>query len=133
MAPYDYDFSYEIEFATAIAAAAFAIHSVEEADLESENQLRDGTRASMSKVKTKKDDPSRPPESRQISSKEAESSGKICLVWIYKYLCIWHRYMEMIFTLSFVSSLLTYKGLFFLFFVCFFHTNKRQKRVQKRI
>ncbi|KAI8528861.1 hypothetical protein RHMOL_Rhmol12G0180300 [Rhododendron molle] len=49
MAPHDYDFSYEIEFATAIAAAAFAIHSVEEADSESKNKLRDGTRASMSK------------------------------------------------------------------------------------
>lgn len=100
MAPHDYDFSYEIEFATAIAAAAFAIHSVEEADSESKNKLRDGTRASMSRVKTRKDDPSRPPESRQISSKEAEGAGKIYLVWIYKYLCIWHCYMEMIFTRS---------------------------------
>ncbi|XP_058194337.1 remorin isoform X2 [Rhododendron vialii] len=72
MAPHDYDFSYEIEFSTAIAAAAFVIHSVEEADLESENKLRDGTRASMGRVKTRKDDPSMPPESRQISSKEAE-------------------------------------------------------------
>ncbi|KAI8528862.1 hypothetical protein RHMOL_Rhmol12G0180300 [Rhododendron molle] len=79
MAPHDYDFSYEIEFATAIAAAAFAIHSVEEADSESKNKLRDGTRASMSKVKTRKDDPSRPPESRQVSSKEAERAGKYAM------------------------------------------------------
>ncbi|XP_058194335.1 remorin isoform X1 [Rhododendron vialii] len=76
MAPHDYDFSYEIEFSTAIAAAAFVIHSVEEADLESENKLRDGTRASMGRVKTRKDDPSMPPESRQISSKEAEGAGE---------------------------------------------------------
>ncbi|XP_059643950.1 uncharacterized protein LOC132285761 isoform X2 [Cornus florida] len=73
----DYDSS-DGEFATAVAAAAFAIHSFEESEYQKTS--RDGLKTPITKVKTRKEDSSRLPEtgrvSRRFSGKEEKEAGK---------------------------------------------------------
>ena len=59
--------SYGSEFAIVITAAAFVIHSAEEARSEYQKRLRDGVEASMSRARTRREEPFRPPEFSAVS------------------------------------------------------------------
>ncbi|KAA8542509.1 hypothetical protein F0562_023661 [Nyssa sinensis] len=68
---WNYD-SGDNEFATAAAAAAYAIYSLEQASSQYQKKLREGLETPMTKVKTRKEDPSRLPE---FSSKEEKDAA----------------------------------------------------------
>ena len=67
----------DIEFAAAVAAAAFAIHSLEEAELEIQKKRREDLETSQNKIKSRKDDSSSAGRATRIfSNTEMKSAGK---------------------------------------------------------
>jgi hypothetical protein len=66
----DYD-SRDIEFAAAVAAAAFAIHSLEEAEMELQRKMREDFVNSRTKTGRQR--------SRRFSNKEMMGAGKFLL------------------------------------------------------
>ncbi|KAL0535667.1 hypothetical protein IC582_030008 [Cucumis melo] len=72
----DYD-SKNIEFATAVASAAFAIRSKEETDLQYQKKKRESMEASITKVKSRKDDTAAfaPRITRPLSKKETQTTN----------------------------------------------------------
>lgn len=68
---HDYD-SRDIEFAAAATAAAFAIHSLEEAELEIKRKMREDFETSRTKSKSRKDDTT----TRRFSNKEMKDYCK---------------------------------------------------------
>ncbi|XP_038893935.1 uncharacterized protein LOC120082729 [Benincasa hispida] len=73
----DYDSS-DIELATAVASAAFAIRSQEETDLQYQKKKRESLEASISKVKSRKDNtPAFAPSiTKRLSNKETTNPGQ---------------------------------------------------------
>ena len=76
----DYD-SGDIEIATAATAVAFAIHSLEEAELVIQNKRREDLETSRTKIKSRKDDssmglPSAGGATTTFSNTEMKSAGK---------------------------------------------------------
>lgn len=67
----------DTEFAAAVAAAAFAINSLEEAELEIQKKRRDDLETSRNKIKSRKDDSSSAGRATRIfSNTEMKSAGK---------------------------------------------------------
>ncbi|XP_048330021.1 remorin isoform X2 [Ziziphus jujuba] len=65
-------------FATAIAAAAFAVHSLEEAELQYQKTIKEGLGVSRTSTKTRKDGmPSSGMVTRRLSNKEAKGEVSI--------------------------------------------------------
>ena len=71
----DYELEDDDHFATAIAAASFAIHSLEEEELQYQKRIREGLGTSRTNTKTsRKDDvKSSGVVTRRLSNKEAKS------------------------------------------------------------
>lgn len=75
----DYD-SEDIGFKTAVAAAAFAIHSLEEAELAIQKKMREELETSGTMIKSRKDDstadlPSSGRATRRFSNMGLENAG----------------------------------------------------------
>jgi hypothetical protein len=76
---HDYD-SRDVEFAAAVAAAAFAIHSLEEAELEIQRKMREAFETSRTKIKSRKDETTTGfQSSRRFSNMEMKDAGKFLL------------------------------------------------------
>ncbi|EXC11025.1 hypothetical protein L484_015245 [Morus notabilis] len=79
----DYD-ARESDFATAVAAAAFAVHSLDQAELQYQKRKQEALEISRSKAKSRKDEitaeiPSSSRPTRLFSGKEAKTAGEVSM------------------------------------------------------